>query len=733
MAEFRKLIITTAGFDFLTQAISDNTAIAFSRVVLAAQNYTDEEIAGLLTLTNSMQTITNLGIVKPSPETIQVTAMVSNGAVECGYSYSSIGLFAKSANDQEVLFAVCGSNVPGDIPPNTHPFSVRLELLLTISNAEQITFTVDDKIISGTHGIYVGSGEMPDGYDIQIDPEGEALLLDNEMSNTSENVPKTKVVKAYVDAVAKESVTYPGCFYRISDRGFIEWLNPPMLPGVEYLTTERHNGEPVWVKLVELGNPPSCTEEYGVPKKDEDENIVTDENGNTVYTHYCKDVKVIEYGEICWCDVWITRPDRSGTVIQRLPMYGNGGNYYGKAHVIQNKIIQLNFVRDATAYTVHALVKFTRPKMYTTPATTEWERAMLERIDLAMLHIVALRDVPKSPSGVTAAGDVLTGINYSSVFKDNSATTYSSANNRLVGTGTSLSTYYSSLENPASIMYTSGDVDLTSTSWSSYYGMDCSGFVSYALGFGEWVWTMKLGGQETNAHKTFFEKYIDVVLDGEDTDLSKVRRGDMLLNTLHNDEIKASNPDFVFKNHVILIKDVLHDNDGSLLGFNLVESTTPFVRAFFETSDTLKSRMTNQQPYSVIRAKSSLLRLLDVEQVKYSKSVYPNKGDGGKYTLGGVLKRAVSKEEVGENADGSTKYEYTFEDICNDEVQLYIPDTTATAISVNGTTVALADLETATVNNVTVYKLPIEVAGTYTIATNIAPDDPCTVIVKEVE
>lgn len=295
MAEFRKLIITTAGFDFLTQAVKDNTAIAFSGVVLAAQNYTDEEIAALTALTDPMQKITNLGIVKPSPETIQITATVSNRATETGYSYSSIGLFAKNANDEEVLFAVSGSNSPGVIPPNTSLFSARLELLLTVSNAEQITFMVDDKIISGTHGIYVGGGDMPEGYDVQIDPEGEALLLDNAMSDTSENVPKTKVVKAYVDgttaalsakmsaelqevdltaadaarigaavqaafdAFAKESTEYSGCYYREISDGIVEWLNPPMMAGKEYRTVERHRSKPVYVQEFAVGALPNAT------------------------------------------------------------------------------------------------------------------------------------------------------------------------------------------------------------------------------------------------------------------------------------------------------------------------------------------------------------------------------------------------------------------------------------------------------------------------------------------
>ena len=32
-----------------------------------------------------------------------------------------------------------------------------------------------------------------------------------------------------------------------------EWVNPPLNPGVEYRTTERYNGKPVYVKLVNCG------------------------------------------------------------------------------------------------------------------------------------------------------------------------------------------------------------------------------------------------------------------------------------------------------------------------------------------------------------------------------------------------------------------------------------------------------------------------------------------------
>ena len=33
----------------------------------------------------------------------------------------------------------------------------------------------------------------------------------------------------------------------------VEWANPPMVAGVEYRTTKRHNGKPVYTKLIDFG------------------------------------------------------------------------------------------------------------------------------------------------------------------------------------------------------------------------------------------------------------------------------------------------------------------------------------------------------------------------------------------------------------------------------------------------------------------------------------------------
>jgi hypothetical protein len=38
-----------------------------------------------------------------------------------------------------------------------------------------------------------------------------------------------------------------------------EWVNPPMIPGVEYRTTERYNGQPVYTKLLDCGALPNAS------------------------------------------------------------------------------------------------------------------------------------------------------------------------------------------------------------------------------------------------------------------------------------------------------------------------------------------------------------------------------------------------------------------------------------------------------------------------------------------
>lgn len=55
-----------------------------------------------------------------------------------------------------------------------------------------------------------------------------------------------------------ESEEHPGCYYRIVD-GEVEWLSPPTEPGIEYRTTERFEGKPVYKILVHVLSLPNSS------------------------------------------------------------------------------------------------------------------------------------------------------------------------------------------------------------------------------------------------------------------------------------------------------------------------------------------------------------------------------------------------------------------------------------------------------------------------------------------
>ena len=58
------------------------------------------------------------------------------------------------------------------------------------------------------------------------------------------------------DGIGFESTEYPGCYYRMVS-GVVEWVNPPMQINVEYRTTERYQGKPVYAKSFNIGALPA--------------------------------------------------------------------------------------------------------------------------------------------------------------------------------------------------------------------------------------------------------------------------------------------------------------------------------------------------------------------------------------------------------------------------------------------------------------------------------------------
>ncbi len=60
-----------------------------------------------------------------------------------------------------------------------------------------------------------------------------------------QNADTNKYLEDRFAALGVEDSEHPGCYYRMFN-GIKEWINPPMMDGVEYRLTKRYNGKPLY-------------------------------------------------------------------------------------------------------------------------------------------------------------------------------------------------------------------------------------------------------------------------------------------------------------------------------------------------------------------------------------------------------------------------------------------------------------------------------------------------------
>ena len=124
--------------------------------------------------------------------------------------------------------------IPG--APGQYKASVSQEELQKLQSGAEFTITMtrdDQPIVEGTP--YSKAAVLPDSLAEKLCPS----LEDPSPADALEALYQREV----------ESAEYPGCYYRMVD-GNAEWINPPMVDGVEYRTMQRYDGHPVYVKSI---------------------------------------------------------------------------------------------------------------------------------------------------------------------------------------------------------------------------------------------------------------------------------------------------------------------------------------------------------------------------------------------------------------------------------------------------------------------------------------------------
>lgn len=217
--------------------------------------------------------ITVFAYAKP---TVNVTAYRCNssGAADAEGAYMRIGfnstisdLGGKNSANYVITYsrgsAITGSGTSFTSEPIacdvasvcTVEVSVSDELSSTTRAAViPIAFTLTDFYRTG-EGVSFGKVATRNGFDCAMD----AYFGNKRVQEVGSPVADTDAVnKAYAVATfyaATEDTTYSGCYYRMVGSAK-EWINPPLMLGEEYRTTERWYGGVVYTKLVDLGDLP---------------------------------------------------------------------------------------------------------------------------------------------------------------------------------------------------------------------------------------------------------------------------------------------------------------------------------------------------------------------------------------------------------------------------------------------------------------------------------------------
>ncbi|MBS6396662.1 MAG: phage tail protein [Clostridiales bacterium] len=146
------IIITNTGQELLTRLSAGEATAEFVRFVTSSAEYSEEELEGLEVLKDSVQesVVTNAEI--RNENTIVISGAIDNKDLQSGYYITLIGLFAKAAGEEEILYAVTKVSSPVYMPEMTGTLSgMSIRFTLKVGNSQNVTIQVDD-----THAVTIG-------------------------------------------------------------------------------------------------------------------------------------------------------------------------------------------------------------------------------------------------------------------------------------------------------------------------------------------------------------------------------------------------------------------------------------------------------------------------------------------------------------------------------------------------------------------------------------------------
>lgn len=148
MAVFSKLVTTVKGQELIAKMLAGEQNIVFTRVSVSDNEYTLDQLENLEALAGVRQTGSVSKVYRTNDSTVKVETVLTNTELAEGYYMKAIALYAKDGTE-EILYAAAVETSGNCFMPAFGGVTVSgayLQLVTTVSNAENVTVEVNDSV-----------------------------------------------------------------------------------------------------------------------------------------------------------------------------------------------------------------------------------------------------------------------------------------------------------------------------------------------------------------------------------------------------------------------------------------------------------------------------------------------------------------------------------------------------------------------------------------------------------
>ena len=145
MALYKQVVLTAQGHELLNDIIATSSRLEFTKVNSTSTVLTESSIHQLLNIPNIKQSDAIRFQERINDTTIKIEALFSNEGLAEDYEIRAIGVYAKDADGDEVLFGVSIAEEAFYMPAegSGHPTGAIFRLNVGINNTVETPFTVD--------------------------------------------------------------------------------------------------------------------------------------------------------------------------------------------------------------------------------------------------------------------------------------------------------------------------------------------------------------------------------------------------------------------------------------------------------------------------------------------------------------------------------------------------------------------------------------------------------------